>query len=77
MSKNKETGKHSQSVYPKVSFNLKDEYAEMLDDVQQRLVDLTGSKNWNRTEVIEFSIQYAKLGLITREELIKQEDLDH
>lgn len=59
MSLNKETGKHSQSILPKCSFNLKTENVERLEAITKELERLTGNSRWTKTEVINFAIELA------------------
>ena len=58
MSKNKETGKHTQSKLPKCSFNLRGRNASMLEAIKKELGEISGSNDWTRTEVINFSIEF-------------------
>lgn len=64
MSLNKETGKHSQSSLPKVSFNLRNDSKKRLREIQGTLKKLTGGADWTTTDAIIFAIDYAHKSLI-------------
>lgn len=67
MSINKETGKHSQSSLPKVSFNLRHDSEKRLKEIQGKLKKLTGGDEWTTTDVIIFAIDFAHNSLIEYE----------
>ena len=73
MSINKETGKHSQSSAPKVSFNLRNDSDKRLRELQGKLKKITGGAKWTTTDAVIFAIDFAHKSLADYENSAKND----